>query len=39
MSIIGLVLGIIGQYLATIYLEIKNRPIYIIKEKSNDIDI
>ncbi len=25
-------LGIIGQYLAKMYLEIKNRPIYIIKE-------
>lgn len=25
-------LGIIGQYLAKIYLEIKNRPIYVIKE-------
>ncbi len=28
------VLGIIGQYIAKIYLESKNRPIYIVKEKS-----
>ncbi len=28
------VLGIIGQYIAKIYLESKNRPIYIIREKS-----
>ncbi len=27
-------LGIIGQYLSKSYLEIKNRPIYIIKEKN-----
>jgi len=27
-------LGIIGQYLAKIYMETKNRPIYIIKETS-----
>ena len=27
-----LVLGIIGKYLSTIYLEIKKRPLYIIKE-------
>ena len=26
-------IGILGQYLAKIYLETKNRPIYIIKEK------
>lgn len=29
-----LVLGIIGKYLSTIYLEIKKRPLYIIKETS-----
>ena len=29
-----LVLGIIGQYLAQIYLEIKRRPKYIIRESS-----
>lgn len=29
-----LVLGIIGQYIAGIYLEIKNRPKYIVKESS-----
>lgn len=27
-------IGILGQYLAKIYLEAKNRPIYIIKEKN-----
>lgn len=27
-------IGIIGQYLAKTYLEVKNRPIYIIKEKN-----
>ena len=26
--------GIMGQYLAKTYLEVKNRPVYIIKEKS-----
>jgi len=26
-------LGIIGQYLSKMYLEVKNRPIYIVKEK------
>jgi len=31
-----LMLGIIGQYLAQIYLEIKNRPKFIIHEKSDD---
>ena len=29
-------LGIIGQYLSKTYLEIKNRPIYIIKETEKD---
>lgn len=32
-GIVLLFLGIIGQYLARIYLEIKQRPPYIIKEK------
>ncbi len=27
-------LGVIGQYISKAYLEIKNRPIYIVKEKS-----
>ena len=31
-----LCLGIIGQYLSKAYLESKNRPIYIIKEKDNN---
>lgn len=31
-------LGIIGQYLAKSYLEIKNRPIYIIKETNMEQD-
>ncbi len=30
-------LGIIGQYLSKTYLEVKQRPIYIVKEKSNDL--
>lgn len=34
-----LVLGIIGQYLSQMYLEIKNRPKYIIKESSKGINI
>lgn len=29
-------LGIMGQYLAKTYLEVKNRPIYIVKETEND---
>ena len=29
-------LGIIGQYLSKTYLEVKNRPIYIIKETEKD---
>ena len=29
-----LALGIIGKYLAKIFLETKKRPVYIIKEKS-----
>ena len=29
-------MGIIGQYLAKTYLETKNRPIYIAKEKNTD---
>ena len=32
-------LGIIGQYLAKTYLEVKNRPIYIIKENENSNNI
>ena len=31
-----LCLGIIGQYLSKTYLESKNRPIYIVKEKDNN---
>ena len=31
-------LGIIGQYLSKTYLEVKNRPIYFIKETEKDID-
>ena len=31
-----LCLGIIGQYLAKAYLETKHRPIYIVKETSED---
>ena len=29
-------IGIIGQYIAKLYLEVKNRPIYIIKETENN---
>ena len=32
-----LVLGIIGKYISTMYLEIKKRPLYIIKETNTDI--
>ncbi len=30
-------IGVLGQYLSKTYLEVKNRPIYIIKETENDI--
>ena len=35
-GIILLFLGIMGQYLARIYLEIKQRPVYIIKESGGE---
>ena len=31
--------GIIGQYIAKTYLEVKERPIYIVKETERNIDI
>ena len=31
-------LGVIGQYLSKAYLEVKNRPIYIIKETEKDMN-
>ena len=34
-GIIMIILGILGGYLETIFYEVKNRPIYIIKEKIN----
>lgn len=33
---IQLSLGVIGQYLAKTYLEVKRRPIYLLKESSDD---
>lgn len=32
-------LGIIGEYLGKIFLEAKNRPIYIVKETENDVHL
>ena len=37
-GLILLFLGITGQYLARIYLEIKQRPVYIVKETDTDTD-
>ena len=31
-------LGVIGQYLSKTYLEVKNRPIYFIKETEKDFN-
>ena len=31
-----LCLGVIGEYLAKMYMEVKDRPIYIIKESNVD---
>ncbi len=36
-SLVFLFMGVIGEYLSKTYLEVKNRPIYIIKETENDI--
>lgn len=33
-----LCLGIIGEYLAKVYLETKRRPIYIIRESNEESD-
>lgn len=30
-------IGVIGQYLAKTYMEVKNRPVYIVKEKLQEI--
>lgn len=30
-------IGVIGEYLSKLYLEVKNRPIYIVKETEKDI--
>ncbi len=38
-GVIIFLLGIIGEYLARIYMEVKNRPIYIVKKKKLDEDI
>lgn len=37
-SLLFLIVGIIGEYIAIIFAEIKNRPIYIVKETKNFID-
>lgn len=31
-----LCVGILGQYLARIYLEVKNRPVYLLKETDEE---
>lgn len=31
-------LGVIGEYLSKMYLEIKNRPVYLVKETEKDLD-
>lgn len=36
-GLILLFLGITGQYLARIYMEIKHRPVYIVKEDENSL--
>ena len=33
-SVQSLLLGIVGLYISKIYLEVKERPIYIIKEEN-----
>lgn len=34
-SVLFIILGIIGEYLAILFSEVKDRPIYIIDEKEN----
>ena len=34
-SLLFIVVGIIGEYIAIIFSEIKSRPIYIVKETTN----
>lgn len=29
-------MGLIGQYISKMYLEVKNRPIYIVKENEKN---
>lgn len=34
-SVLFVVIGVIGEYIATLLMELKDRPIYIIKDKYN----